>query len=135
MTDIVLDRDAAAGVQADPPAEALLSREDLMLIGSTIGGESNWQADVGRQVGYSKSTMTRYLNASRHTTTMLARGLKRVIIDKIGRLTTMLVIHGMPHAEDADTLKAQALILEGLEVLKAQDRRDDEARRAARGEG
>lgn len=116
MTDVL--------VEASIEPEVLLSPSSMRRIGSTIGGESNWQADVGRQVGYSKSTMTRYLNGTRNITVFLARGLRKLIEHKIDQLSTLLAMEGMPFAGSPETLEAQALIAEAIQILHAQNEPD-----------
>lgn len=115
---------------AERPAEAevdtsKLSKDDVFKIGKTIGGSKHWQADLGRQVGYSKSMITRFLNGTRPTTPLLARGLKRVIIGKLAELSKLLILVGLPRADDPETVRAQALITEALAILRKQEEIDD----------
>lgn len=101
-------------------AEAiLLSAEDLRTIGEACGGKAHWQADMARDIGYSKSNMTRYLNESRPTNPMLARLLRRVMLTRLKVITGLLSTAGLPGFDSPETMEAQALIRAGLAKLEA----------------
>lgn len=101
-------------------AKVVLTREDFRRIGETLNG-SHWQSDVARDIGCSKSQITRYLDTSgnprtsRVLTVQIAEQLQHVIVQRIGELVDLFNIEGMPHA---NTTAARMTIDEIKEALE-----------------
>jgi hypothetical protein len=102
-----------------PPPPGILSPEDVRQIGETIGSSTYWQADVAKEVGYSKSMMTRFLNGSRWATDLLALEFRRVIVERLAAMIEILGRPGMPDANSAETLEAQKHLAAGVAILRA----------------
>lgn len=107
--------EAAARTAGGPPGggpgeeaasgPVLLTPDQVRQIGETIGGRTHWQADLARTLGCSKSQITRYLNGSRDTNTVLAADLETLILKQITELTSLLTIPGLPGAERAKAIQ------------------------------
>lgn len=116
------ERAAGPGGAVDPNTSEpiLLSPDAVRLIGSTLGGEAHWQADLARRIGYSKSNITRYLNGSRPTNPLLAQQMRKVILERIGALANLLNTPGLPAADDIATKTGQTLIRQGLATMQGK---------------
>lgn len=115
-----------SGAGVSPPEDkVVLSAKDFALIGSAIGSRIHWQADFARSVGYSRSNITRYLKGTRPTNNLLARGLRRVILQQIETLAKLLNTVGLPFYDDQTTLDSQQDILHAVKIMRARDK--DEA--------
>ncbi|UTC29634.1 hypothetical protein BAJUN_00040 [Bajunvirus bajun] len=106
----------AGGETAGRPR--LLSPEEVRLIGETVGGHTHWQADLARTLKCSKSQITRYLNGSRDTNTLLAADLQELVLKQIASLAALLSIEGLPGSDTMSVFKAQQLIEEGLDLAR-----------------
>lgn len=98
---------------------APLQSEGIRKIGRTIGG-THWQADVAREIDYSKSMVTRVLAGSRKADILFARGLRNVMLGKIEGLTALLNTEGLPHSKSTNTKAAQKMIGDALKLLRSE---------------
>lgn len=104
--------------QARAGGAEVLTPEELQQIGETLGSRIHWQADVARQVDYSKYAMTRFLNGSRNINPLLAQLLHGAMVEKIEAVAALFAIQGLPGACDSQTDQGLALITQGLELLR-----------------
>lgn len=108
---------ARVPVSASP---ALLSPDDLRLIGRTLNGE-HWQADLAGLVGCSKSQITRYLNGQRTMDALLARHIQYVIVERIQQLSSLLTVPGLPYAGSQTAQDAIAAIQSAMDTVPGQE--------------
>jgi len=94
-----------------------LSPDSIKKIGRAIGG-THWQADVARDIDYSKSMITRVLNGTRTADSLFADGLRDVMLTKIENVTALLGANGLSGANSPTTKKAQAMIREAVALLR-----------------
>lgn len=112
------DRASAAVAVAAP--SPVLTPENFRTIGSTLNGD-HWQADIAKQIGCSKSQITRYLNKSRDLNSLSSRHLQFVIIERISQLTKLLDLPGMPYAGSQEVKEAARTISTALAPLPGQE--------------
>lgn len=113
----------AGPVDSGPAAEetpVVLTQEGFRQIGETLNG-THWQSDVARDLGCSKSQITRYLDTtgnpktSRALSPIIADQLQYVVAERISELADLFNIEGMPHAGTAEALASIAEIKAALE--------------------
>jgi hypothetical protein len=104
-------------VRQEPPLVAFrLSPDSVRRIGKVVGG-THWQADMARELACSKSMITKVLNGSRVSDSILSEGIRGVMIRKIEKLNELLSLPDLPYGTDATTEIAQARIREAIARL------------------
>ena len=115
---------AARGGGAAPVAVAaaptILTAADFRRIGHTLNGD-HWQADIAKQIGCSKSQVTRYLNESRVLNPLVARHLQYVVVERIMALAALMDLPGMPYAGTPMVSQAESEIIAALAGLPGQE--------------
>lgn len=101
------------------PVIQYLDPDDLRKIGTALQGR-HWQSDVAVGTGNSKSQITRFLKKERAPDYSFNQMLRGLMIDKIDNVSKLLSTKTLPGAQTGNTTKAQALINEALELLKAE---------------
>lgn len=96
----------------------LLTKEAFLAIGEALGGRTHWQASLARDVGVSKSQVTRLLNGERTSSTDLADSLKDLLVNNVEELGALLTTPGLPDFDSDATIQAQALIRAAIHLLR-----------------
>lgn len=133
MTDVqTLPKSPSRATASARPAgdnkPTALSQELFRQIGETLNG-THWQSDVARNLGISKSQVTRYLDTSgnprtsRTLTPMITDQLHHIIVNRIGELTALLSLPGMPYAGDAKVAEVVRTIAKALQAVPARGAR------------
>jgi len=99
--------------------EQLVDPQVTKRIGRAIGG-THWQADLARAIRYSKSLLTRALNASRSPDEEFFIRFRGAMIARIEAVNANFTAAGLPHADDAKTERGMKLIAQGCELLRSQ---------------
>jgi hypothetical protein len=103
---------SAPAANAPMPTPTLLKR-----VGSSLYG-THWQADLAREIEFSKAQITRWLNKSRTMPAALPLALQQVVLDRIIVLAGLLEEGGMP--QDEKVTRAAAKIRSGAKSIKVE---------------
>ena len=87
-------------------------------IGRVLGG-THWQADLARQIDYSKSMISRVLDGTREPDNLFSQSVRDVMVDRLEQLADALTTEGLPDNTSQKTKKAQKLIAEAVKVLRS----------------
>jgi hypothetical protein len=117
-------RDGGAPDSGAPAEEAkvVLSQEGFRQIGETLNG-THWQSDVARDLGCSKSQITRYLDTSGNPKTsralnpLIADQLQYVIGERILELVALFHVEGMPFAGQPEAEAAVDAITKAIDKV------------------
>jgi len=99
--------------------EQIIDSDAIGVIGKTLSG-THWQSEIARDLGYSKSFITRASNGARSPDHKFLDGLRDLMIDKVENIGKLLDTDGLPHADKRPTKEAQKLIAQAVKLLRKQ---------------
>lgn len=100
-----------------PPKTSEFKPETVQKIGRALGG-THWQADVARDIDYSKSMVSRVVSGTRVPDEHFANGFREAMLDKISTVNSLLTSSGLPYFDDPETRRAQKMIAEAIKILR-----------------
>ena len=108
--------------ELDPEVVAFLG--NVPVFGRALFGKL-WQADLSRDLHISKSLLSRTLRGEREPPPRLAYKIKEVVLARVSDASALLDLPGMPFAGSERMAKAQALIKDGLNLLRGEEEATD----------
>lgn len=119
------DAGASGGGPTAPEAPRVLTQEGFRRIGETLNG-THWQSDVAREIGISKSQITRYLDTSGNPRTSrpippsMGPELQHIINGRILELAELIDLPGMPWAGTDQAVTAKALLADATRLVEGK---------------
>ena len=87
------------------------------VFGQALFGKQ-WQADLSRELGISKSLLSRALRDQREPPPRLAHKVKEVVLTRVCDAFTLLDNEGMPYAGTSRMAEAQDLMTKAIDLLR-----------------
>lgn len=111
--------------------EIIVQSRDIQKIGKAIGG-IHWQADLARQIGCSKSFLTRAVDGTRAPDEDFLLRFRAAMADRITEIAPLFETEGLPLADDPETKKVTKKLQEVVEILQHQNQQQQEKQEQAR---